>query len=300
MSQPEAAPAGVIHDIGYRGYQGVRQGRGSIRLALFTHSLRGVYGLGRSGKSKIIPFGVVAVMLLPAVIVAAVAVFQANAGLLSEPLVPYTRYASILSAALTIFVAVTAPQAVSLDMRYATLPLYLSRPLTRGDYVMAKFAALTTGVFILLAGPILVLYIGALLADFPAGTASVDAGLALVGAVFFAVVLSGFALVIASLTPRRGFGIAAIITVLTLSYTIVSALQGIFGEGFGDERLAGWIGLFSPITLVDGVQVWAFGVESSAVFGPPAGGGLVFLLIMFVFVAACYAAMFARYRKVKL
>jgi ABC-2 type transport system permease protein len=299
-SEPTPSALGVIHDIGYRGYDGERLDRRHIRTALFTHSLRGVYGLGRSGKSKIIPFGLAAVMLLPALIIAVVNVALAGQGVLSEPVLPYTRYAMVLSAAITIFVGVQATQAVSLDLRFHTLPLYLSRPLSRDDYVRAKYAALSLGLFILIAVPILIMYTGSLFAEFPVGRETGDAALALAGAMLYALVLAGIALVIASTTTRRGFGIAAIITVLVLSYAIVTGLQGWIGYGAGDPETAGWIGLFSPMTLVDGVQVWAFGVETSAPAAPPDGAGPVFLIVTLAVVAACYAALIQRYRRVRL
>lgn len=298
MSQPDTAPAGVIHDIGYRGYQGDRIGPSGIRYALFTHSLRGVFGLGRSGRSKVIPFGLVGVMLLPAVIIAAIVVIGGGAAPISTP--AYAQYAGQLTAATWIFVAVQAPQAVSLDLRFGTLPLYMSRPLTRGDYVVAKVAALTAGVFLLMATPILVLYLGAVFAELPLGENSAAAGWALLGAALYSTMFSGIGLLIASLTSRRGFGIAAIITVLALSYVIVSAMQGAIGHGMGDERLAGWLGLFSPNTLLDGVQVWAFDAGSSSVLPLPDGAGPVFLLVTLAVIGMSYAALAARYRKVRL
>jgi ABC-2 type transport system permease protein len=300
QSEPKSMALGVIHDIGYRRYDGERLDRRRNRAALFTHSLRGVYGLGRSGKSKIIPFGLAALTLLPALIITVFTVGLAGQGAVSEPVLPYTRYATVLSAAIAIFVAVQAPQAVSLDLRFRTLPLYLSRPLGRDDYVQAKYAALSFGLFLLMAVPILIMYIGSLFAAFPIGRETADAALALVGALLYALVLGGIALVIASATTRRGFGIAAIITVLALSYAIVSALQGWTGYGAGDLETAGWIGLFSPMTLVDGVQVWAFGVETSAPAAPPDGAGPVFLVVTLAVIAACYAALIRRYRRVRL
>jgi ABC-2 type transport system permease protein len=65
----------VIHDIGYRAYDGPRLGRGHARKALFSQSLRGAYGLGRSAKSKVLPMILLGVMCAPALIMVAVAVF---------------------------------------------------------------------------------------------------------------------------------------------------------------------------------------------------------------------------------
>ena len=301
MSQSETAPTGVIHDIGYRGYDGTRLSRRRIGNGLYTHTLRGVFGIGRAARSKVIPFGMTVLMLLPAVILAVVTVVGASQFGLTEPPLPFTRYAMVTQASIAIFLAVAAPQAVSLDLRFHTLPLYLSRPLERIDYVRAKLAALTPAVFLLIAVPLLVMYLGALAAEFDAGTQTVEFLEALAGAALFAVVLSGVSLVIASLTARRGFGIAGIITALALSYTIVTSLQALVGFDADDLTTAGWIGLFSPMTLVDGVQVWAFDVEPSPPAGPPTdAAGLVFLVVAVLLVVVCYRALVRRYRKVKI
>jgi len=60
---------GVIHDLGYRHYDGPRLGRGHITRVLFVESAKGAYGLGRPGRSKIMPMLILAFMCLPAVII---------------------------------------------------------------------------------------------------------------------------------------------------------------------------------------------------------------------------------------
>ena len=300
MSQSEP-PTGVIHDIGYREYDGPRLTRRGIAYGLYVHTLRGVFGLGRAPRSKVVPVGMVVVMLLPAVVLAVVSVVLAGQGAATGPVLPYTRYAMVTQAAIAIFLAVAAPQAVSLDLRFHTLPLYLSRPLERVDYARAKLAAVATAVFLLIAVPLLVMYLGALAARFDAGEQTLDLLQALVGAALFAAILSSLAVLIASLTSRRGFGVAAIVTVLALSYGIVSSLQGLVAFDADDPATAGWIGLFSPMTLVDGVQAWAFGAEPSTPAGPPSDvAGVVFLLVTVGVVALCYVALSARYRRVRL
>lgn len=298
---PSEPPTGVIHDIGYREYDGPRLTRRGIAAGLYAHTLRGVFGLGRAPRSKVVPIGMVVVMLLPAVILAVVTVVLAGQGAASGPVLPYTRYAMVTQAAIAIFIAVAAPQAVSLDLRNHSLPLYLSRPLERVDYARAKLAAVTTAVFVLVAVPLLVMYLGSLAAGFDVGEQTVDLLQALVGAVLFAAILSGIAVLIASWTSRRGFGVAAIVTVLALSYGVVSSLQGLVAFDADDPTTAGWIGLFSPMTLVDGVQAWAFDVETSTPAGPPGDlAGVVFLAVTLGVVALCYAALAARYRRVRL
>ena len=78
MTDPSAAtPAGgsVIHDLGYRPYTGPRLGPGAIARALTLTGFRNAFGLGRSGKSKVLPFVLLALNLLPAVIVGGVLAF---------------------------------------------------------------------------------------------------------------------------------------------------------------------------------------------------------------------------------
>ena len=59
---------GNIYDLGYRGYEGVRLGRGAVIGALLTHSLRTAYGLGRNARSKIMPVGLAVLAILPALL----------------------------------------------------------------------------------------------------------------------------------------------------------------------------------------------------------------------------------------
>lgn len=294
MPQP---PSGVIHDIGYRKYDGPRLGRRQVTRALFAQSLRGAYGLGRSARAKVLPMLLLGVMCLPAFIITVIA--NVTSSITGELPLAYSRYAVVTQGILTIFVAAQAPASLSRDLRFKTVPLYFSRPLERSDYVLAKFAGLATALFLLLTAPLLIMYVGALLAEFPVGRETGDVLLALVGAAVFAVVFAGVGLVIASLTPRRGLGVAAIITLFALSFAAVSALQGIIRYEVGNADLAGWLGLLSPITLVDGFQAWVLDASSSAVAPPPGdAGGVVYVLVTFAVIGACWALLNLRYRKV--
>ncbi|WP_320780654.1 ABC transporter permease [Streptomyces sp. CRN 30] len=286
-----------IHNIGYRAYDGPRLGRAYARRSLYSQSLRGAYGLGRSVKSKVLPMLLFVVMCLPAGIMVAVAVVtKAN----DLPLT-YTRYAIVLQAVISLYIASQAPQSVSRDLRFKTVPLYFSRPIETSDYVRAKYAALASALFILTAAPLLVLYIGALLAklDFADQTKGFAQGL--VSVALLSLLFSGIGLVVASVTPRRGFGIAAVIAVLTISYGAVSTLQAIADVQSSSGAVA-WIGLFSPITLIDGVQSAFLGAPSAfpGGHGPGTGEGLVYVLVTLGLIAGAYALLIRRYKKVGL
>ncbi|MGW5126880.1 ABC transporter permease [Streptomyces cyslabdanicus] len=302
MAVEHTAPAPTgdqtrIHNIGYRSYDGPRLGRAYARRSLYSQSLRGAYGLGRSVKSKVLPMLLFVVMCVPAAIMVAVAVATKAKGLPIE----YTRYAIIMQGVISLYVASQAPQSVSRDLRFKTVPLYFSRPIETADYVRAKYAALASALFILTAAPLLVLYVGALLAkmDFADQTRGFAEGV--VSVALLSLLFAGIGLVIAAVTPRRGFGIAAVIAVLVISYGAVSTLQAI-AEVRNNSGAIPWIGLFSPVTLVDGVQTAFLGATSSAPggVGPGSGEGVVHLLVVLGLIAAAYGLLLRRYKKVGL
>ena len=294
---PQPGDQTRIHNIGYRNYNGPRLGRAYARRSLYSQSLRGSYGLGRSVKSKVLPMLLFVVMCVPAAIMVAVAV----ATKAKDLPVDYTRYAIIMQAVISLYVASQAPQSVSRDLRFKTVPLYFSRPIETADYVRAKFAALASAMLILTGAPLIVLYVGALLAklDFADQTKGFAQGL--VSVALLSLLFSGIGLVIAAVTPRRGFGIAAIIAVLTISSGAVSTLQAIADAQDATSAIP-WIGLFSPVTLIDGLQSAFLG--ASSVFpggvGPTHGEGVVYVLAVLGLIAATYGLLIRRYRKVGL
>jgi ABC-2 type transport system permease protein len=240
------------------------------------------------------PLLLLAVMTVPALIIAAVAILTGS----DELPVEYTSYAVNVQVVIAVFVAAQAPQSVSRDLRFRVVALYFSRPLSRPAYVNAKLLAMTAAVFALIAIPLLVLYAGALLAELPVWENTRDVAAGLAGALVFAVVLAAIGLVIAAFTPRRGLGVAAVVAVLLVLAGVAGVVQGIAADE-GREDVAGWAGLISPFSLVDGVQVWALGAQTSTVEGPPGTtGGLVFAAVTVALVAGCYGLLLLRYRRV--
>ena len=68
IAEPVAPPGGTVFDIGYRGYDGPREGRRRPRYAVFKDGLRIAFGLGRGGRAKILPFTFIALLCLIALI----------------------------------------------------------------------------------------------------------------------------------------------------------------------------------------------------------------------------------------
>src|SRR5580693_9705195 len=192
------AAAGVIHDLGYRRYDGPRLGRAQMVRALTWHSFRSAFGFGRGAKAKIVPVIAFVALLLPAVVNAA---SLANG---NGQLVYYDTYSPVLrDLVMTVFVAVQAPELVSRDLRSRVLPLYFSRPIKPGDYPLAKYLGFTAACLAMLEVPLLLLYAGSVAnvhggAAVWAQTRALIPGL-LVG-LMWAVVLAAISLFLASLS----------------------------------------------------------------------------------------------------
>ncbi|MGA5817227.1 ABC transporter permease [Kitasatospora sp. NPDC094028] len=294
---PEARPAdtGVIHDIGYRGYRGPRLGRGYATRALFTQSLRAAYGLGRSGKSKVLPMLVLGAVTLPAVIVVALAL----AAQFSDLGVGYAGFLSKVSMLVWIFLAAQAPVLLSRDLRHHTVPLYFSRPITRTDYVRAKFAAMFCAQFLLMAVPLVVLYAGALLGGMDFADNTEQALYGLVAAVLYALVPTSVALAIAGSTPRRGFGVAAIMGYLTVSAVVATVAVGIT-RGTDSADAAQWAALISPDGLVESLvnELFDLGGGLDRQHAPGGVGVAVFALVAVVLVVGSYRLLLRRYKRI--
>ncbi len=310
---PRAA-GGVIHDIGYRRYEGERLGRGRIFVALFWHSLRSAFGIGRGIKAKIVPVLTFAIICLPAVVDA---VIVNRTGVRQVSYDSYTPVIRIL--VMIVFLAAQAPELVSRDLRSHVLPLYFARPIRRLDYPLAKLAAFIVACLLMIEIPLIILYLGTI-AQAHGGSAiwtqtrELIPGL-LVG-LMWSVLLASIALAIASLTGRRAYATGGIAIFFLLTLTLGRILiriaiqsSGGFGPGglgpFGQRppTAAQFYALISPFTVLDGVRQWLGGINELGVGGPgtigsPGSYGPLFGVMLLVFLGASLAILAARYRKV--
>jgi ABC-2 type transport system permease protein len=290
-----SAETGVIHDIGYRHYTGRRLGRAQIVLALYGHSLRSAFGIGRGAKAKIVPAIAFVVICLPAV-VNAVTVARGNGRL-----VPYDTYAFQLRVVvMIIFIAAQAPELVSRDLRSHVLPLYLCRPLRRSDYPLAKLAAFSTACLAMIDIPLLLLYLGTI-AQSHGGSAIWQQTRALVPGLLvglmWAVLLAAIGLALASLSGRRAYATGAIAIYFFLTWSLASILIGVAGGREGAAPLAARLaGLISPATALEGTRQWLGGTSFSPV-PPPGGVGALYGAMILVLLAVSLGGLAARYRK---
>lgn len=287
MSTPKT---GVIHDIGYQRYEGPRLGRGYAARSLFVHSVRSAYGLGRSAWAKVLPIGLLGIASITSLILVVI-----NTQLPVE-VIDYVGIASTFTYAATVFVAVVAPELVSVDLRSNLLQLYLSRPLRRENYALTKLAALVAAVFLLLAIPMVIMFIGmAFSTDTGISGVFDELGglfLGLLAAAIHAALLGALGLPIASLSGRRVFASGMIIAVFLLTAPVSGALRA-----FSSGTLGQLAGLIDPSVLLNGVDQWLFGGGIGLVqmgdFGPLYG------LVTVALIALGTACAVWRYKKVK-
>lgn len=295
MAPPvELQPAtGVIHDIGYRRYQGPRLGRSYAIQSLYSHSLRAAFGIGRGAKAKIFPWLIVGIVIAYALIAIAVR------SITGQALITYRGFATGMSFPVIMFLAVVAPELVSRDLRDKVLPLYFSRPVRRVDYALTKLAALLSAVMLLLAVPQLLIYVGAIFTRNDGFSGAMnelgDLWPGLASAAIRAIVLAGIALLIASTTGRRAFAAAGTVAVFLVTAPIVGVLY-VIGRHTGGS-LSELSQLANPMTLLNADMEWLFGIESNqqSTIGH---FGWVYGVTTLALVVFCLSLLLVRYRKV--
>jgi len=222
---------------GYRSYSGPRLGPRHAVWTLSRHSFERIMGLKRPARYKVLPILTFVIAYLPAVaFIGAIALLPNRR--LGQFVPDPGQYYAFVTAALTLFAVLAAPEALCPDKRSHILGLYLASPLTRTTYLVAKVAAVASAIFLVTLGPPLVLLVGeALQNDGPRGFGAFMTTLSqtILAGVAIGIMFTAIALVIPSLTDRRAFASAGGILVLIGSAAISGVLA--FGLRLGD----GWL-----------------------------------------------------------
>ncbi len=329
----DTAATGVIHDIGYRRYDGKRHGHSGITWALYLHSLRSAFGLGRGTKAKIVPIVAFVAMCLPAVVNA---VSVAGNGMQGQNVFYDTYTPTLRALVVTVFVAVQAPELVSGDRRYRVLQLYFSRPMRRTTYPLAKLLAFVSACLLLLEIPLLLLYVGTV-SSVHGGhqvwlqTKALIPGLGM--AALWAVLIACVALVLASFAARRAYATGTVAGVLFASFVISHILiratetlvrapvtfrfkappgapippgvqPGGLAHGFMTHLVpttaSRIVGLVSPYSMLDAIRQWIGGSSHPSDVPPPGSFGWLYLAAFVLVLLGTGGGLFLRYRKVGL
>ncbi len=235
----ESRPSGQLFDIGYQRYDGPRQGRNRARLALFVSGVRQSLGLGRGGRSKILPVLMVLVSVVPAAVILVIAAI--GGGIIDRP-VELGDYFPINALLLMIVAAILAPGLIVSDRTENVLSLYLVRPMGVFDYLAGRWLAffLVTAV-IISSGPLLLL-LGYILLSNNAAQEFRDNWLdfprILIAAAAMGAFITSIPLAVAAFTPRRVYAAAVVIGgVLVLSTAVGVLTEPIDFDGSSFETV---------------------------------------------------------------
>jgi ABC-2 type transport system permease protein len=299
-------PGGAVYDRGYRPYEGQRGGRGASRAALVRLSVRRALGLRRSWRQKVLPWSLLGIATIPAVINVGVKYITRNTPAADVDLITFRDYVGV-STALLLFIAVTAPDMVCPDRRNRVLPLIFSRPLTSNDYVLAKVGALTAILFgfgffpqvVLFVGQMLVVEEGAL--DFLRENAEVLWQVP-VAVALFSLYWATLALALSATTTRRIVGGVALLATVFVSAAVSSILVSARGADvenlFENGSLWGLLNVLEiPLRITD--LVFLGHVDPTSLVGGAEGAGLGVILVYAAVVAGSLGYLVYRYRRVQ-
>lgn len=293
MSMPARERSGVIHDIGYRRYDGPRLGTPAIVGALLWSGVLAVFGFGRSGRAKVLPFVTLGMTLVPAVVQVGIMAFIG----LSSELLTYSSYIAGSSFLVVLFVAAQAPVLFSRDLRSGVISLYLARPLGATVFALTRWASLVLAILLFVLTPVVVLFLGGLAAGASFGEELPRVAVALAGAVLLALLVGTVAALVASWTLRRGLAVAGSIMALLVGMGVTAGLQA-GSSAAGQDTLAQWLALLSPFILVDSLQV-SLGDAPAGNYPAPAEDpttGWLLLLVALALMVLGLALLVRRYR----
>jgi ABC-2 type transport system permease protein len=246
-------------------------------------------GIRRPWTAKIIPVLLYAAVAIPVLVAIGIRAF-----LPAFEILDYPEFFGAIFLLVGIFVALIAPEMMSSDRHDQLLPLYFSRPIGRGSYVMSKL--LGTGLLTLSMSlvPAIVLWLGnGLLAQEPilALRESLDdLGRIAVAGTMIAFYLGAIGLTISSFTGRKSVAVGVIV----LGFVLSESLSFAISEALRDQaELARWSFVMSPSRTIMALVGGLFD-EPELAGDVPLNAALG---IMAVVIAACCVVMFAWYRR---
>lgn len=280
----------TIHDLGYRRYEGAREGsRGAFR-ALFWQGVRSMFGVGRSYKAKVVPVFVTVVTMLPAL--ASVAASGASAG--QVPI----RYGALIGAQVMLFVlfgAAQAPEMVSRDQQHRVLPLMFTRDITRTQYAAARLLAMFCAMLAVCLAPLLLMYLGEIgVAPVPATTFDAMGGKigpVLLHGTMTAWVIASISAALASFSARRAYATASVIGVFLVAAAVVTGLRDLAGVPSSVTEL------LDPIRALRTMALILFGETTRGMELNPPPPLAAYLGVLSAIGVAATAALFVRIRR---
>lgn len=298
--QPTAAaevqPYGEVFDLGYRHYEGRREGRAHAIRALVLYSVKRGLGIKKRWTAKIIPFGLYVVSFLPVIVIIGV---KALLGPIADQVrFSYFNLYEMLTLIILLFAAGVAPEMICDDRREHVLQVYFARAISRLDYLLAKIGAMGFLIGTIAFLPALLLFLGyTFLASSPVeyfGDHFTDLGAIMLAGTLVALFYGAIATVVAVYIDRKGIASATTVGGTLIMSAIASAL---FATVEGEWHR--YFVLADPLAVPQGFTKWIFSATRSDRIEPIVlEAGLPdwwYLLAVAAVVAICGLAMYRRY-----
>ena len=296
---------GEVFDIGYQHYEGPREGRSRARRAIYKEGLRMAMGIGRGGRAKLLPWAFIIAAAIPALVLALIAgtVDRLAGSEAAEAidLPTHSDYYGIAAIILLIFSAAVGPELLCPDRRDRVIDLYLVRPLTGSDYIIARWLAFLTIMTLVAWLPQFVLLGGlALGADSPTDYFKenwADTPRFLASGFALALYTTTLALLVASFTNRRAYAAAFIVGLYVISLPFAEGMSRDVGESVGK-----WIALINLSNVPIHVNDIIFDEVSGVTRDSPAkalSGWILFGWYLLLTVVP-FGIMWSRYRRISL
>lgn len=289
----------VIYDRGYRSYDGPVGGRGATRRAIVTDGIRRILGLRRKTRRKLLPWALLSLSMLMAGIVVGLH-FAAGSisAAISEGLPQYAELFDLFSRLALLFIAITGPELIGPDRSQGVLSVYFSRPMTVGDYLLAKLIAFVSVTSLIYLVPQLALHLGL-------ASLSVEGFLAYLGgnldvlwkivavSLAFIAVHGGVLAVITSYIDRTGFAAAAFLGTIIAGRNLAEVIAEASFPG------ARWFSLLALDDHPRYVRDWLFDSDVGGVYAPEAAGFGPWVSVAVIVVVGVGGAfwMLQRYRR---
>lgn len=220
----------VIYDRGYRRYNGPRLGVGAARRAVIRDGIRGVLGLRRKARRKILPWSLLAVALMAATVFVGLHFAAGQIGVDDPSLLPrYGELFDFFSWIGILFIALAGPLLLIPDRTQGLFAIYFSRPLTVTAYLQGKLIAFLGVTALIYLLPQAALHIGlAFLSDdgfvgYMASNLEVLWQVPVVTAGYLAL-HGGLVTAISALVKRAGMAAAVFLGVLTAGGSVASQI----------------------------------------------------------------------------
>ena len=288
---------GVVFDLGYKPHDGPRLGTPAAVRATMKDGIRRVLGIRRKARKKVLPWLLLGVAALPAIVFVGLAFFLGEFSPDTEsPFGGHPEYFLLAGTMIMLFSALAGPELLVPDREEGVLAVYSSRPMRARDYVLARAGALAVVVFAFLFIPNLLMWFGFSALDdagFVSGAADrLDDLVKILAASVVYVLGYGVPSLFAAIWAKRNAPATGLYLAGMFGSVIAAGLlidSGVSGSRFG--------ALGALIQHPNVVTNWIFGRSSSDL---PAEAGFepwVSLVVILVVAAITIAAAIRRYRR---